>query len=376
MILTLMAAGCALAYAILLGYYKLHWHKTPTSHPRDQKLPPAGASVIIVARNEGLTIRACLRGILSQDYPSDRFEIILIDDHSTDNTVREAQELHDPRIRIFSLADFPDYIHPPAYKKSGIVLAADQARFDLLVVTDADCTHGPYWLNAITRAFDDSHVQFQTAPVLLNAGSNLLQKMQEMEQLTLMLITGAGITSGLHTMANGANMVFRKSAFREVGDYSGNWSYASGDDMFLAEKMKDRFPDGIAFAKSIEAVVWTDAKPDWQALLRQRIRWAGKNKGLHHRTISYIWMFVGAYQLMLVLAILAAMLHLTSWWTVLMLWLTKWLADGIIVYTASTFFNRKGLMSYFIPLQVIYLWYILMLGVKMIAGGKSDWERA
>lgn len=60
--------------------------------------------------------------------------------------------------------------------------------------------------------------------------------MQEVEQITLMLITGAGITSRIHDIANGANMAFRKSAFRDVNGYEGNMQYASGDDMFLIEK--------------------------------------------------------------------------------------------------------------------------------------------
>ena len=377
MIFTCIAIAFACAYAWLQGYYLWYWKRSPRlslSPLVDNSI--AGVSVILVARNEGQVIGSCLQGLLQQDFPSDRMEIIVIDDHSTDDTVHQVQHFEDARIRLFHLHDYPDYIHPPAFKKSGIVLAADQARFDLLVVTDADCLLPAAWLRTITNPFTDPNLVFQTAPVLLNTSGSWVEKMQEMEQLTLMLITGAGITSGLHDMANGANMAFRRSAFRAVGDFAGNWSYASGDDMFLVEKMRAQFPKGIAFAKSMDAVVETQAKTTWQDLFRQRLRWAGKNKGLSHLTIQRIWMFVGAYHLLLVVNLVAALCNHMPWMTFVILLLSKWLFDFVVVYSAASFFRQSRIMMYFLPLQLMYGYYLLRLGSWMLIGREGDWQRA
>jgi hypothetical protein len=244
----------------------------------------------------------------------------------------------------------------------------------LLDSAHADCMHEGNWLRTIMYAFQHDAAVFMTAPVLLSPGKSMLEKMQETEQLTLMLITGAGITSALHDLANGANMAFRKSAFAQVNGYQGNEQYASGDDMFLIEKMRAAFPDKISFVKSTDATVYTSGKKDWASLLKQRLRWAGKNKGLGNKTINRIWVFVGAYQILLVVLLLTAIFHYTSSWPILIVFCAKWTADYMLIATAAAFFKRTSVLRYFVPLQFYYTYYILRLGLMMILGKKGDWE--
>ncbi len=373
MTLWMIALGLSLVYVALQAQYILYWRKIKSvpGLPGQAK----GVSILVVARNESGTIERCLKGLVEQDYPPDRIDILVIDDHSDDDTASIVRQVQDPRIRLLSLRDHPDFIHPPAYKKSAIALGVTRAMYDTILVTDADCTHSPAWIRTITGQLDISRAVFATGPVMLTAGKNNLGRMQEMEYLALMLITGSGIQSRLHAIASGANMAFRKSAFEAVQGYADNYRYASGDDMFLIEKMRDRYPDQIMFVKSLTAIVTTDPAPDWKALLKQRARWAGKNKGLRHPAISLIWGFVGAYHVFLVLAALGALLSFISSWPFLHLLFFKWASDYLLLQQAALFFNKRTLLRYFIPLQCLYSLYILRLGGSLLFGNKGDWAQ-
>jgi poly-beta-1,6-N-acetyl-D-glucosamine synthase len=363
----------ASVYLILQLYYLWYWLKTPEIVVPAEFIPSLKITVVVVAHNEETSIESCTKGIVNQHYPEELFEIIIIVDRSSDGTVERIKKIQSPLVRIFQLTDYPEFIHPPAYKKSAIELAISMAQHDWIVVTDADCIPPSEWLRNIAYTQSITDAVFLAAPISYSPGHTMLEKMQEMEMSVLMVITAAGIRSGLHDMANGANMSFSKLAFNDVKGYEGNYQYASGDDMFLIEKMRFAFPDRIVFVKSENAIVETLPKKDWSSLIKQRLRWAGKNKGLRSQFIRMIWAFVGLYHLMIFLAIVLALLQLTSWWTLFILLLFKWIGDFAIVNQATRFFKKRQLLYYFIPLQIMYSFYILTLGNFIVIGEKGDW---
>jgi hypothetical protein len=77
----------------------------------------------------------------------------------------------------------------------------------------------------------------------------------------------------------------------------------------------------------------------------------------------------------MILALLAALLQIISAWPFIMLLSVKWTVDYIVIATAAAFFQRTALLRYFVPLQFIYSFYILRLGLMMMIGKKGDWVR-
>jgi glycosyltransferase involved in cell wall biosynthesis len=373
MVLLYVSLVLIVAYAIIQFQYIRYWHALPKYGSPTAQLTPV--TIIVVVRNGANVINRCLAGILHQHYPAHLFEIIVIDDHSTDQTAAVVRGMHDTRIHLIALSDFPEYHHPPAFKKSAIALGVDLARNDTIIVTDADCLHPPAWLKSIVHHFEISEAVFQTGPVLLLPKNNMLVRMQEMELLGLMLITGSGIQSRLHDLSNGANMAFSKEAFLQVNGYDGNWHHASGDDLFLAEKMRAAFPNQIAFAKVLEATVLTEGQYTWSALIRQRLRWSGKNNALRNKRVSMIWLVVGLYHIALLALLLCAVFHVFSWWPFLIMLTSKWICDLALLIPAVQFFKKESLLRYFVPLQGWYAVYVLRMGWAMITGTKTDWKR-
>ena len=375
MIFLIIALAIALFYMAIQFQYIFYWKLIkPVIVPFDFD-PSSGVSVIVVARNEADTVLSCLQGILSQSYPGHLVEILVIDDHSTDETINKVLTLRDESIQLLRLQHYPEYIFTPAYKKSAITLGVEKARHEMILVTDADCIHSKDWIRSVVYAFEQSNSRFQTAPVLLLPGRSLLEQMQELEMLVYALVTGAGIQSRWHDMANGANMAFTKKAFQSVKGFEGNYQYASGDDMFLVEKMRTAFPDHIHFAKSTAAAVLTKGKTSWSDLLKQRLRWASKNKGLANLHISMIWTFIGIFHFSMLLFLILAVFHLITWMPFLVLISFKWVADYFVIQQAAAFFNRMSVLRNFILLQFLFTWYIIRLTVYMLFDKQVDWKR-
>ncbi|MBS1936062.1 MAG: glycosyltransferase, partial [Bacteroidetes bacterium] len=128
-------------YAILIGYYYKAWKKIPMPDffPSSQILS-AKISVIIPARNEEKNISQCIQSLLKQTYPKDLFEVLIVDDHSTDNTWNILQQflLVEKNIIPIKLADFVS-TDIKAYKKFAIETAVNHANGELIITTDADC---------------------------------------------------------------------------------------------------------------------------------------------------------------------------------------------------------------------------------------------
>jgi glycosyltransferase involved in cell wall biosynthesis len=373
MLLILCAVIVAALYFLLQLYYLYHWKNIPVSMPPENFVPATPITIVIIAHNEAENITSCLNSILYQSYPAELMEIIVVDDRSTDKTAALVRELKSPLIQLLMLDDYPEFIHVPAFKKSGIELAVEKSKHDWIVMTDADCTHGSHWLESIAHAKETSNASFLAGPVLLEGNNSLLSNMQQMEFLALMVITGGGIQSGLHGIANGANMSFSKQAFHLVNGYEGNYQYASGDDMFLIEKLQEVFPGKTGFVKNKAAIAFTDTKSDWKSLISQRARWAGKISGLRKRTISFIWIFIVMYHIALLIAFILAFLNVTEWWPFLILLGVKWISDLLLLRESASFFGQQIKTLQFIPQQLLYSFYLGYVGLFLTLRKKGDW---
>lgn len=368
-----VAIVLAFIYVSLQIFYLYNWLKTSSTLVPKNYAPTTGLSVVVVAHNAGNTIEKCIQDILNQNYPPTLFEIIVVNDRSTDSTQDIIQKINQGQVRLINLADHPEFMHSPAFKKSGIELGVQHSLNDWIVVTDADCTYRRDWLRTIAYVKKSGDAVLITAPIQLEGMENFFAKMQQMETLAFMVITAAGIRSGLHTIANGANMSFSKIAFLQINGFEGNYHYASGDDMFLIEKMKKHFPGRIGFLKSPTAVVSTPAKKNWKSLIQQRLRWASKNKGLQSPVINMIWGFVGLYHIALVISLILPFITDISLMPFIILFVPKWILDFIIIQNASFFFNHKPFQGNTIVLQFLYTLYVLRLGWNMMLGRKGDW---
>ena len=142
LIVALLLIGGLIAYLLFLGIIFRGLRKVGTWKCQRPESYPS-LSVIIPARNEEATIGITLDYLLSQDYPKDRLQIIVVDDRSTDSTaaiVAECARNHS-RIELVSLRECPPSMSP---KKHALTQGIKHATGDIIVTTDADCSFHPH----------------------------------------------------------------------------------------------------------------------------------------------------------------------------------------------------------------------------------------
>ena len=233
----------------------------------DSQLP--SISVIVPARNAADTIAALLQDLYAQDLPRDRYEVIVADDHSTDGTdaIVERMQKSWSGLRSIKLQD-------EIGKKAAIMRAAEEAYHDVIVITDADSRCGRSRLSTIAAHWAEARPDMLLMPVGTIATEGMLGWLQRKEQIALQAVTAGSALMGVPILANGANMAFSRSTFFQLNGFR-NDRFASGDDMFLLQRMR-RSGKRIGYLLDPEVVVRVEPESTMKAAWQQRVRWAGK----------------------------------------------------------------------------------------------------
>ena len=377
----------ALLYCALLIYYRFAWKKIRNyeSQVTDRS---TFISVIIPARNESRNIKACLDSLIAQSYPSHLFEVIVVDDHSEDNTAVIIETYADKNVRLISLKDHViDRVN--SYKKKAIEVAVAQAKGILIITTDADCTAKKDWLQTIAAVYEERKPAFIAAPVSIECKFRFTEIFQALDFMTLQGITGAVVSKKQMTMCNGANMAYERAAFYEVNGFAGIDTIASGDDMLLMHKIYKRYPERVLFLKSRSVIVQTAAAHTIREFFNQRIRWASKADKYDDKRILPVLVVVYLFNcLMLVLPVVALFNngtvivhaftdHLTvmvspfeTWVALLAL---KIIAELLLLFPVAKFFGKRNLLWLFPLMQPFHILYTVIAG-WLGKFGKYSWK--
>ncbi|CAN5741148.1 glycosyltransferase [soil metagenome] len=372
-ILLLVSFFLFIIYAGLILYYRQGWQSIPSFEKNAAFSAPTTTriTIIIPARNEAANIGNCLQAICNQTYPPDLFEVIVVDDHSTDETVSIIHSFAQNNIRCILLKDFiTDPIN--SYKKKAIEVAISQSTGDLIVTTDADCYMGKNWLATIAGFYETYKPDFIAAPVSIQCSLRFIEIFQALDFMTLQGITGAAVHKKLHSMCNGANLAYSRKVFEEVDGFKGIDNIASGDDMLLMHKIYGLNPKKVMFLKSADAIVYTEPVKTLKEFINQRIRWASKADKYDDKTILPVLIAVYFFNVCLLLipvvtifnnitcSFLTFNFSLFTCWLYLML--LKTLVELFFLYPVAQFFNKQSLLYLFPVMQPFHIVYTIVAG--------------
>jgi cellulose synthase/poly-beta-1,6-N-acetylglucosamine synthase-like glycosyltransferase len=353
-------------YSILILYYWQSWKAIPdfeiTNHTPSTKI-----SVIIPARNEEENIGQLLQSLKSQTYPEELFEVIVVDDHSTDGTAGIVQQFS--LVKLIQLKD--ESIN--SYKKKAIETGIAAATGELIVTTDADCLPLPNWLKTIAAFKEEKQAVFIAAPVVINCNSSVLQIFQSIDFMVLQGITGAAVSKKKLSMCNGANLAYNRTAFYEVNGFSGIDHIASGDDMLLMHKIWKQYPDKVHYLKSKDTIVSTEPMKTWKAFFNQRIRWASKAKSYNDKRILPVLLLVYLFNLSFLVLLVVSCWFPVYWIYLLGLWISKTIIELPFFISVSGFFNKQWAVKFFFFFQPLHIFYTIVSGL-FGQFGKYDWK--
>lgn len=362
-ILIVIAFFLSLGYSffiLLYRYWFLKLEQYVLPHPYKNE---TSFSVVVPARDEAESIEQCVESILAQNYPQHLFELIVVDDHSTDNTpdlVVQLQKKYS-NLKLISLQEALKGKPLNAYKKKAIEIAIGTASFDWIVTTDADCIAPKQWLQYFDAIIQERNPVFVAAPVAFIQDDSMLSAFQTIDFMGLQGVTAASVSAGFHSMCNGANLTYQKKAFYVVNGFKGIDNIASGDDMLLMNKLRKKFPNQLQYLFCKEAIVETLPMPNWRSFLNQRIRWASKADKFEDKSMFWVLALVYFYNVLL-----CSLPFIAFWQPIALIWLILFVLIKVIVelifgWPIAQFFDFKFKWKH-LSLQPMHIIYTVTAG--------------
>ncbi len=362
-IFVFLLGGLGIYMLILWAAYNA-WTPTTNSLESKNQLP---FSIIIPARNESDNIIACLQSILNSNYPKSLVDIIVIDDHSEDDTAKKASSLNMANIRVTPLAK---HLDKPInnYKKWAISVGLGLAKYEHILTLDADCTIGPNRLSSLNAIYQENQALCIAGPIQIQTNGSLLGDFQCLDNAGMMAITNLGIKTQYWHLANGANFSFTKTIYNQNKNKQDGQHLASGDDVFMIQSIAKNNASSIFFNNHPYGLVDTAAMTTIKDLISQRARWAAKNGQYKqiklNALMGFIWVLCFCILLCVCISPLYGLIALTI----------KMMVDTIYLSLILPFFKISINSSRRLLLSAVHTVYVAIFGVLSLVSPSFHWK--
>jgi len=231
-------------------------------HNNIEKFPTV--SVIVCYKNAKDHVSKTIQSILNQQYPS--FEVIAIDDFSTDGSSATLERISDPRLFLLkSAVDAPG-------KKTAITQAINCAKYELLLFTDADCIPaGDGWIKSMVSALmqtKDTEIVLGYGPMQKKKG--WLNAFVRYETIITSIQYMSYAVLSIPYMGVGRNLMYKKSLFLRHNGFESHQSIASGDDDLMISKVATEVNTVVNICP--ESFVYSEGKDSLSSFLHQKSR--------------------------------------------------------------------------------------------------------
>lgn len=331
----------------------------------DEKLPTV--SIVVAARDEETRIGRLLDALEAQDYPKKKFEVIVVDDRSRDNTGDLVRSRRSSGIdyKVLRIRD-DESSQGRAPKKYALARGIELATNEVIVTTDADCWMGSRWLRALAGPFSNPKVDGATgvSRFVRDKGDPVpwWSQYESLEHLSYSVMAAGAIGAGHVQNAHGSNLAARRSVYDRIGGYGSNDRVASGDDVFL---LQDVMANGgkVIFIDRREGYVYSKPVDTVRQWVNQRARWS--SKGFYYPPFLMV-LLVGtfAYYLAAALAIPIAILGRMNPVLALAMVAGKLGAETQIMRIGTKRFDEKLDIGKFLMMELLHAPAILYAGIR------------
>ncbi len=349
-----------LIIAFTIGILQIH-------HAKNKNIQ--NISVIIAARNEEKFLPGLLAKLIQQNYPVDKFEIIIADDRSTDRTAKIVHDFQQkfPNIKYLHIEKENPHL---LGKKGALQKAIESASNEILAFTDADCLPSKNWLREINLHFT-KNIDYLAgySPLLLSP--SFFFYLKNLERASHFAVVAGSIGLGWLITSSARNIAYRKSVFQKSEGFSEIGHIRSGDDDLLLQKMaKNIRKAGFIFSK--DAIVPSRDKENKKEMLDLESRRASKWK-YYPLSVQLMTLFIFLYYLIFATYFL---IHLFKLDFSSIFWLNLFLKIGSEFLLLMTFLSKTHKLRYlaFFPLaELFYIPYFIFFGLKGTFG-KYRWK--
>tara|TARA_R110002073_G_scaffold313380_3_gene485318 strand:- start:26940 stop:28019 length:1080 start_codon:yes stop_codon:yes gene_type:complete len=333
--------------------------------------PKGSFSILIPFRNEENHLPMLLDSLNAIQYSRTLFEVIFIDDDSTDASVKIIQKTLSGTNISYQIIRNHRVSNSP--KKDAIETAIKIAKHEWILTTDADCILPDNWLqvfNEYTTSIDSKMI---VGPVIYKTNDSFIENFQLFEFLSLQGATIGGFGIGKPFLCNGANLAYKRQTFLELNGFQGNNNIASGDDIFLFEKFYKKYPEAVHFLKSRSALVKTFPLLTWKNVIHQRMRWAAKSSSSKLWFGTYVGILVFLTNLSWILAVINLFLFRENFLKLIVPIAIKIMVDYYFLDIISRFYKNQIKIKSYIFSSLFYPFFSTFIVFKTLSS-KYNWK--
>lgn len=352
------------SYYYLFFFRRLGWYKKE-ERTISQTQP---VSVIICARDEAVNLGLYLQGSLEQEY-STSHEIIVVDDNSFDSSksIIEEYQKSFKQLQLIELKQEAKFI--PG-KKFPLSVGIKSARYEVLLLTDADCVPASkHWIERMQEGFDPE------TEIVLGYGAHqkkkgILNKLVRWETFQTAIQYLSYALAGKAYMGVGRNLCYKKALFFRHKGFSAHNHIASGDDdLFINMAATER---NTAIVIDKEAFTLSVPPKSWNEWIKQKTR--------HYSTGKYYksaqkWM-LGIYSAshFLLYPLLVVSCIFFNWQASVIIFCIRLIIQGIIYYAAMKKLDETDLFPWMLFLDIWMFFYYILFSIALVKKPAAYWK--
>jgi glycosyltransferase involved in cell wall biosynthesis len=351
---------------IFYGFVFGNFNRIKTKQQSANNLP---ISVIICAKNEAKNLKKFLPSVLKQDYPN--FEIVLINDSSTDGTLKvmEAFKAEHRNIKIVNVKPIEAFW---GNKKYALTLGIKASTHNHLLFTDADCKPiSKHWIGEMSSLFSKSKTIVLGYGAYKKEKKSFLNKLIRFETLLTAIQYFSYAKLGHPYMAVGRNLAYTKEIFFEARGFMYHMDIKSGDDDLFVNQISNSSNTTICISKDS----FTESNPkktykDWTLQKRRHLSTAKYYKTKHKAFLALFFIS----QLLFWILSLVLISSLFYWKIVIALIVLRYLFVMTSLSLASRKLNEKDLIPFFPLLELFLIVTQFSIFIKNLTSKPAHWK--
>ncbi len=362
-------------YALISVLLFIGVSKLKNSAAKSKSQDPANlpfVSVLVAARNEEAHIANCLESLVHQKYPADRYEVVVVNDRSTDETrtiIGGYQKKYDMVRCVNIISNSSGLTGKQNALNEGLKLCAGE----IILNTDADCIAEPLWIRRTVSHFTPQvglTLGFSTT-YKADGSRSLFADLQTLDMLLLMDSAAGAIGLNIPTSGLGRNLAYRKAVLNDT-DYL-KMGYTITEDAALIRAVAKDKNWQISVVYDKDASVLTVAEESVRKFLSQRIRWivGGQATRLWSQIPLHI---IFAFHLSLAIFLPFVFFERSFLIVALFSILAKLILDFVRCWRVCKEFSRVDLLRLFIPYEVFLISYSIIIGIGSMFIRKVRWK--
>lgn len=331
-----------------------------SAHPPHAGAGNPSVSVIVAARDEAASIGACLSALRSQDYDG-RFEIIVVDDRSVDETGQIVETMMAEGGRAMQLIrarEDPPFACP---KKSALAQGIAVSSGELLLFTDADCQPPPGWIRTTVSMFGDD-VGLVAGYAYPRSGTRWRDRLLALDNAAVGAMGAGSFGMGSPLACTGRNLAYRREVFEKLGGFADIGHLTGGDDVYFMRLVGEKATSWrrVYNTQALNAVACDPGPSHWRDLIQQKLRHAAK-AGHYGGPAAALGVAVYLFHLLLMLGLIRAVLEPPTFGLLASVWGAKWGLDFALVWGFESSSRKDWRLLAVLPiLEILYIPYVLL----------------